>query len=378
MDNRKLHDLINNAYNDLEYGLIGVKQFYNKLKGEYPDITLDDVKSALSSNEVYTLNAPVRKIKKYRKIIVHNKNEQWQADLVFMDVPQGAPASENDGCKYLLCVIDVLTKYAWVKPLLNKTGNAILSAFKDIVAEAKSMEVSTTPALPAKLQVDKGTEFYNKQFEKYCKDNNIVLFSTYSDQKAAIVERFNRTLKMRMSKLFDVNQSFRYIDDLQSLVTAYNNTYHSTIKMKPIEAINEENTFQAWYNTYKDDTSDTPNAKYNVGDLVRIIKYKNIFTKELIGNWTIEIFKIASVDTSQSPVVYKLNDWNDDPISGIYYQNELLKVSPEVASASFRIEKELDHKTVKGKRYTLVKWLSYPEKFNSWVLSSEIKDIKKR
>eukprot|EP00732_Lithocolla_globosa_P001841 Lithocolla_globosa_v1_NODE_1030_length_2930_cov_412.241391.p3 type:complete len:106 gc:universal NODE_1030_length_2930_cov_412.241391:2875-2558(-) len=89
------------------------------------------------------------------------------------------------------------------------------------------------------MQPDDGKEFYNKEFKELFKKHQIELFSTKNETKASIIERFNRTLKNKMYKLFEVNQNFRYIDDLQDLIDNYNNTYHRSIKMKPID-VNEK------------------------------------------------------------------------------------------------------------------------------------------
>ena len=139
-----------------------------------------------------------------RKVLDYYVYEQLQADLVFMDTKQTGPANQNDNYKYLLTVIDILSKYAWVMPLKDKTGKTITEAFEPILSTMK----------PKLLQVDKGTEFYNKNFEAVLEKCNIKMFSTNSDKKAQIIERFNKTLKLRMGNLFDSQNSFRYIDKL--------------------------------------------------------------------------------------------------------------------------------------------------------------------
>ena len=115
-------------------------------------------------------------------------------------------------------------------------------------------------------------------------------------EKAAVVERFNRTLKMRMGKLFDIVQTFRYVDDLQDMVENYNLTYHSTIKMKPIEAQDDSNIMTVFSNTIGNvNEEEKKKALYKVGDYVRLQIKKGVFSKEMIGNWTIEFFKISEV-----------------------------------------------------------------------------------
>ena len=193
-----------------------------------------------------------------RKVLVYYVYEQLQADLVFMDTKQTGPANQNDNYKYLLTVMDILSKYAWVMPLKDKTGKTITEAFEAILSTIK----------PKLLQVDKGIEFYNKNFEAVLEKFNIKMFSTNSHKKAQIIERFNRTLKLRMFKLFDSQNSFRYIDKLQNLVNNYNNTIQTTIKMKPIDVIKPENYDLLINNYYNNFPIEINSIKYEVGDVI--------------------------------------------------------------------------------------------------------------
>jgi hypothetical protein len=121
----------------------------------------------------------------------------------------------------------------------NKNRSRSGKSFQSIFKEGR---------IPKKIQTDHGKEFYNFSIIHLFEKNNIELFSSHSDHKAAVVERFNRTLKMRMSKLFDATQTFRYINHLQDLVKNYNSSYHSSIKMTPIEAF--INPDKAFFNLY--------------------------------------------------------------------------------------------------------------------------------
>ena len=93
----------------------------------------------------------------------------------------------NKGFRFLLCVIDIFSKYAWVIPLKDKKGISIVNAFQKILDDSKRK--------PNKIWVDKGSEFYNNSFKKWLQDNDIVTYSTNNEGKSAIAERFIRTLK---------------------------------------------------------------------------------------------------------------------------------------------------------------------------------------
>ena len=85
------------------------------------------------------------------------------------------------------------------------------------------------------MWVDKGKEFYNKDVQKL-----VALYSTESEEKSSVIERFNRTIKEKMFKYFFANNTRKYIDVLDLHVDQYNNTIHSSIKMTPIEASQRE------------------------------------------------------------------------------------------------------------------------------------------
>jgi IS30 family transposase len=111
-------------------------------------------------------------------------DQQWQADLVDMQKFE----KNNNHYKYILTVIDIFSRFAWVKPLKSKRGDEVTDVFTKIFKKNK----------PVNIQFDDGKEFYNKHFKELLEKNNIEWFSTYSDKKAAVVERFNITLKEKV------------------------------------------------------------------------------------------------------------------------------------------------------------------------------------
>ena len=302
------------------------------------------------ANEIHK---PVRRKFEKRRVIITGKNSNspvdntWTADLVDMQ-----PYSRwNRGYKYLLTVLDVFTKYAWVVPIKDKKGETITKAFKVIVGKRK----------PVYLWTDKGTEFYNSDFKEYLKENGITLYSTQNVEKSSVIERFNRTLKSKMFKQFTIQNSTVFTDILPRIVEAYNNTYHSTIKMTPQEASLKKNESIAYLNSYHDEPF--PKFKkpsFKEGDKVRISKYRGIFDKSYKGNWSEELFVIYKTQPT-IPITYRIKDLLGEDIKGSFYEQELQKADQEV----YRIEKVLK-KDYRNKRM-FVKWKGYPDKFNSWI-----------
>ena len=162
-----------------------------------------------------------------------------------------------------------------------------------------------------KIWVDKGSEFYNNSFKTWLKDNNIEMHSIHNEGKSVIAERFIRTLKNKIYKYMTTISKILYIDKLDDIVNKYNDTYHRTIKMKPVDV--KDNT----YIDFGKDVNDK-DPKFKVRDHVRSSKYKNIFAKGYMPNWSEEIFVIKEVKNTV-PWTYVINDLNGEEIIGTFY-----------------------------------------------------------
>ena len=284
------------------------------------------------------LHKPI--IRKFEKRKVHAafKDNIWGADLADMQLL----STYNKGIRFLLCVIDIFSKYAWVVPLKDKKGISIVKVFQSILKQSNRK--------PNKIWVGKGSEFYNAYFKKWLRDNDIAMYSTYNEGKSVVAERFIRTLKNKIYKYMTSISKNVYIDKLDDIVDEYDNTYHTTIKMKPIDV--KDNTY---INADKEINNKVP--KFKAGDHVRISKYKNIFAKGYMPNWSEEVFFIKKVKNTV-PWTYVINDLNGEEITGTFYEKELQKTNQE----EFRIEKVIRRKGDK----LYVKWKGYNNSFNSW------------
>ena len=262
---------------------------------------------------------------------------------------------QNKGYKYMLNVIDVFSKYAWSIPMKNKTGLTTLDAFRKIVKESGR--------IPKYIWVDKGKEFYNKDVKNWLKENDIIMYSTYSEHKSCVIERFNRTLKEVMWKRFTAENTRNWIDMLDKLMKEYNNRFHSTIGMSPVEAIQKENYTKILQNTL-DKTRSIPitKPKFRIGDKVRISRTKAVFEQGYLPNYSEEIYIINKAQKTIPPT-YKLKDLLGEEIEGSFYEKELQKSDQEV----YRIEKVIRKKKIDGVEHGLVKWSGYNEKHNQWV-----------
>ena len=203
--------------------------------------------------EFNELHKPIiRKFKK-RKVYSGFKDKIWGADLADMQLI----SKINKGFRFLLCVIDIFSKYAWVVPIKNKKGVSIVNAFQKILDKSERK--------PNQMWADKGSEFYNNSFKKWFKDNDIEMYSIHNEGKSVAAERFIRTLNAKIYKYITSVSKYVYIDKLDDIVDEYNNTYHRTIKMKPVDV--KDNT----YIDFKTEVNDK-NPKCKAGDHVRISK----------------------------------------------------------------------------------------------------------
>lgn len=252
-------------------------------------------------------------------------------------------------------------KKAWVVPLLTKSSKQVSEGFENkILANGGKCRM---------LQSDKGTEFLNATFQQMLKRHIIHFYTSENDDiKAALVERFNRTILSKLHRYFTFKNTRRYIDVLQDLVNSYNATYHRSIEMSPNEA-NANNKRLIRSRLYSPTPKSTKKLRwrYDVGDTVRIAaSRRSPFSKGYTEKWTREIFKIASRQPTV-PVTYTLNDLLDEPIKVKFYECELQKVT-QTNEERFIVDKILKtHRGVDRKISYYVSWVGYPAKFNSWV-----------
>ena len=341
-------------------GYAGEQALYKLARKSSKNVKLKDVRNWLKKQQTYTLHKPIRRKFLRRKTVVAGIDHQWQADLADMS----KMSKSNDKFRYLLCIIDVFSKFAWVVPIADKTGKTLVNAFKLVLKNGRQ---------PKSLQTDKGTEFKNRDFQGFLKSKKIHFFTTENPEtKASIVERFQRTLKSRMWKYFTHNRTLRYVDVLPKLVEGYNHAYHRSIKRAPV-SVTKENEPQVSEILFGKPKKLQKQTKFKVGDYVRINKTKRTFDKGYLPNWTQELFQISDVVKTQFPTTYKIRDLDGESVSGTFYSQELQRVEKDQI---FEIDSVLAHRKRKvGKKWIKeikVHWKGYPSKFDSWILESDL------
>ena len=289
-----------------------VRKLYLSAKQLNNNITLSDVRRYLHNSHAYTSHKPIHKRYLRRKTIVRGINDQWQLDLLIM----ANLKNYNSGFSNVLVAIDCFSRYAYAEPLQTKKADETLLAFKTILIRA-----GTKPRI---IQTDSGSEF-KASFRQFLDKNNIHYFTTSQDTKCAIVERFIQTLEGKIYKYLDAKNTLRYVDVLQSIIFSYNHSKHRSLGVSPVNvtAVNEDALWNKQYRNYL--YSKSVKSLFNVGDKVRITKYRKTFQRGYLSNWRTEIFQIA-FRLKTYPVTYILIDKENEIIRGGFYSKELVKI----------------------------------------------------
>ena len=304
----KVYNIASNPeYDGYQSGLATmVYKFFDKKSTSGPS-SLERMASGTASSSILAdeLHKPIIKKFNKRKVYSQFKDNIWGVDLADMQ----SLSRKNKGIKYLLCAIDLYSKYAFVIPLKDKKGISIVNAFDKIIKQSNRK--------PNKIWVDQGGEFYNNVFKIWFSDNDIIIYSTYNEGKSVVAERFIRTLKTKLHKDMTATGQNVYYDVLDDAVNKYNNTKYSTIKMKPIDV--GDNNKRVYIDGHNEKDS-----RFKIGDRVRISKFKNIFAKRYTPNWSKEIFIVDKINDAV-PYTYNLKDLNYEEMIGSFYDRELQK-----------------------------------------------------
>ena len=175
------------------------------------------------------------------------------------------------------------------------------------------VKLSPKDADQTKYELTKEANFKIILFKRWLKDNDIEMYSIRNEGKSVVAEKFIKALKTKIYKYMTSVSKNVYIDKLDDMVNEYNNTYHRTIKMRPVDV--KDNAYIDSIDLHANDKD----PKVKVGDHVRISKYENIFAKRCTSNWSEEVFAIKKVKNTV-PWTYVINDLDGEEIIGIFYE----------------------------------------------------------
>ena len=340
----------------------GIDKLFQHVKEEGKfNISRKDIKKWLQSQEVHTTNKQIKRFIRRRHVISPYIDYMWDIDTASMLEYK----KENKGFGHFILAIDIMSRFVWCEAIKSPTGSAAEGVLKSFFSKDR---------IPERIRSDKGSEFSNDKMQKFFLSHNIKHFVTQNEVKANYAERAIQTIKGKLMKYMRANQTHHWIDQLQNFTNSYNNSIHSSINQAP-SSVTKKDEFKLWQHLYVKKKPYLPKKlsyKFEIGDFVRITRLRHPFERYYSEHWTNELFIIKGRTMKQYIPVYVLVDYDKDPIEGTFYEAELQKVYAD-ENTMYNIEEERESRIEKGVRETLVKWKNWPEKFNSWIPTKNLK-----
>ena len=340
----------------------GVQSLFENARGIDPTITRQDVKNFLEKQDSYTLHKLTRKRFTRLKVLAPKPDVIASCDLADMS----NLSRFNNGYNYILIFIDVFSRFGQAVPIKRKDGKSVATALQTILESGYFNRLS-------RLNSDEGKEFYNQHVKSLLTGKGIVLYSVSSREiKASLAERLIRTIKGKLYRYMTHNNTKKYIDVLPDIMESYNNSAHRSLgnNQTPVQVhkMTDPSIIKQQFNfMYKNSAplSNKSSSDLTVGQYVRLAdeNRNHKFRRGYTVQNTIEIFKIRSVNSSQNPTVYYLEDLNNEPVTGVFYREELI---PTHLPEYFQID-VLKSRTINRRKQFFVRWRGYPDSFNSWV-----------
>ena len=344
-------------YNDPKFpgSFAGVDKFYRSVRkdGKY-SVSRKRIAKFLQSQDPYTLLRKVNRKFPRNRLITPYKDYLIDANTAHLI----SYAKRNDGIAYLVAGIDTFTKEAYAVPVKSLKAIDFIPAMEKLFSNFDKVE---------RCRSDSGSEFKSKRAQNFFKERGIKHYVTNNeDFLANTIERFFRTLKTKLYKYMLENNTHRWIDQLDAVVSSYNNTYHSSIKMAPTD-YSEDKEFQVWKTLYEWNNLPKPKItfKFNLHDKVRISLSKDQFGREFDEKWSREYFFVAARNLKDKTPVYRIKDINNELLTGSFYEKEL-QIIDQDEDQVYVIEKVLK----KSRNRSLVKWLGWSEP--TWVNNSDL------
>ena len=343
----------------------GIQRLQGQLKNKREK---EQVTKWLPTQLAYSLHKPMKKKFPTRTYTTSGLNDLWQMDLMEM-IPY---AKINKGYKYILTCIDVFSRFVRAVAVKSKSASDVADAIENML---------TTPSsIPRHIQTDMGKEFYNQRVQALFKKHNINHYSVTSQFKAAVVERFNRTLRQKLARYFTAKGNKEWINVLPSIIDTYNKSHHRGIfNMRPID-ITLENQMELWEKQNQQQQQQPQSKKKkNTKQVIPLLNYVRIskstnspFIKNFDQNWSDEVFRVVGIDKKENqPTMYTIEDLSGEVIHDKFYNEKLQDIGAKPPSI-YRIEKIVSTRGKGVYKQHLVKWHGYDSSHNSWIDANQL------
>lgn len=325
------------------------------------------VKEWLLQQETYTSHFPARK--RSKNISFYNSyfpNHTWEIDLIDLS----RLIESNYPFRYALTVIDCFTRQGEARPLKSKQGLEVSQQMEDIILSAG--------VAPVYIQCDEGGEFLSSHFQRMIKKHKIKFRIARNQHHAAMVERFNRTLKSKLFKYLTYKESEKWVDVLPKIVEGYNKAPHRSLGGLTPNQVNDKNSYSIWEHSYLHNLQAKNKfsfPKFKENDFVRVSKLKKLFEKAYTQSFSTEVYKINNVIFRNGVYAYQLISLVNEILKGLFYEHELVKVyyTPD---SYFKIERILNRRIQpNGSKEIFVKWKGWDSSHNSWIPETWTKSI---
>ena len=329
-----------------------VEYLYNRLKAKGHKITRQEIKEFLHDREEYQIQRPHNK-KPHQTVVPNVKNEIWETDLTDMSTL----SKHNKGYKWIMVVIDTLTKYLRVVPMKNKTNKTVVQGFKDIFAKGTK---------PACIYSDLGSEFTSQMFKDLLEHEQIRISYARVGGMAPNAERVIKSLRAILYKTFQQDNTLNWINIIDDVVKVYNSSINRNLKMSPDDA--ERKPDEARYNLYlrawKLREKNSIETEFDIGDKVRVALKRRMFEKGIGSRFSKTIYTVEEMLPKREFGATKYRLSNNDERFGYELQKITKVVNKSEQNGS--VEQRL-HKANKEKRKSRKeKALSFEGAGNYW------------
>jgi len=307
-------------------GLVSEDKLFKKLKSEGYNVTKNELKNIIKDQFFYQVTKPQRKPHKFNIIWSPYVGYNVQMDIMVYD------RYEFHNYKYILCIIDVHSRYALCRGMTNREDKTILDKMKSIFDEFEF--------IPKTINCD--LEFDTKNIKQWATDNDVKFFfsEAYDTIKNGIVERFNGTLASLLQKYRIASKKYDWNKYLDDIVYNYNHTYHSTIKAIPADVFDGKDINHQKFQKKIEN-------KFHIGDKVRIKHKKTVFTKGDATTYSDDIYIIDDIDKNKIYLIGEERSYQPHQLTlanAIYYNDD---DQDEIEEITFKKERAKRNQTKK-------------------------------